>query len=133
MNLGQQPKTLEEEIAELRASDKVDADLAALKASGDHLLSLVGDVLDLARLEAGTLVLNPAPARIDDLMQSVAELLSPPRLSDTGLFDAQAVGKLMAKCAQGRAIGFGDNMAFVGVLSTMLLHDQFIRPQPQAS
>ena len=63
----------------------------------------------------------------------VAELLSPPRLSDTGLFDAQAVGKLMAKCAQGRAIGFGDNMAFVGVLSTMLLHDQFIRPQPQAS
>ncbi|MFD1106144.1 phage shock protein PspA [Sphingobium olei] len=33
MNLGQQPKTLEEEIAELRASDKVDAELAALKAS----------------------------------------------------------------------------------------------------
>ncbi|AEG49719.1 phage shock protein A, PspA [Sphingobium chlorophenolicum L-1] len=31
--LGQQPKTLEEEIAELRASDKVDAELAALKAS----------------------------------------------------------------------------------------------------
>ncbi|MEA3387658.1 phage shock protein PspA [Sphingobium sp. CCH11-B1] len=33
MNLGQQPKTLEEEIAELRTSDKVDAELAALKAS----------------------------------------------------------------------------------------------------
>ena len=33
MNLGQQPKTLEEEIAELKASDKVDAELAALKAS----------------------------------------------------------------------------------------------------
>ncbi|UZW54458.1 phage shock protein PspA [Sphingobium sp. JS3065] len=31
--LGQQPKTLEEEIAELKASDKVDAELAALKAS----------------------------------------------------------------------------------------------------
>ncbi|KKW93544.1 MULTISPECIES: phage shock protein PspA [Sphingobium] len=30
--LGQQPKTLEEEIAELRSSDKVDAELAALKA-----------------------------------------------------------------------------------------------------
>ncbi len=57
----------------------------------------------------------------------VAELLSPNRLADAGLFDAQAVGKLMAKCAQGRAIGFGDNMAFVGVLSTMLLHERFIR------
>lgn len=33
MNLGQQPKTLEEEIAELKSSDKVDAELAALKAS----------------------------------------------------------------------------------------------------
>jgi len=31
--LGGQPKTLEEEIAELKSADKVDADLAALKAS----------------------------------------------------------------------------------------------------
>ena len=57
----------------------------------------------------------------------VAELLSPTRLHDAGLFDAQAVGKLMNKCAQGRAIGFADNMAFVGVLSTMLLHERFVR------
>ena len=33
MGLGAQPKTLEEEIAELKSADKVDADLAALKAS----------------------------------------------------------------------------------------------------
>ncbi|EQB13847.1 phage shock protein PspA [Sphingobium lactosutens] len=33
MGMGQQPKTLEEEIAELKTADKVDADLAALKAS----------------------------------------------------------------------------------------------------
>ena len=33
MGLGAQPKTLEEEIAELKTSDKVDAELAALKAS----------------------------------------------------------------------------------------------------
>ena len=32
MGLGAQPKTLEEEIAELRSSDKVDAELEALKA-----------------------------------------------------------------------------------------------------
>jgi len=42
------------------------------------------------------------------------------------LFDPIAVGKLLEKCRAGRAIGFGDNMAFVGVLSTMLLHRQFI-------
>ena len=33
MDLGSTPKTLEEEIAELKSADKVDADLAALKAS----------------------------------------------------------------------------------------------------
>ncbi|MFC3439943.1 phage shock protein PspA [Sphingobium rhizovicinum] len=33
MSLGSQPKTLEEEIAELKSADKVDAELAALKAS----------------------------------------------------------------------------------------------------
>jgi len=33
LSLGNQPKTLEEEIAELKTSDKVDAELAALKAS----------------------------------------------------------------------------------------------------
>lgn len=57
----------------------------------------------------------------------VAELLSPARLRDAGLFDAPAVARLMAKCAAGRASGFADNMAFVGVLSTMLLHQQFVR------
>ena len=56
----------------------------------------------------------------------MAELLSERRLNETGLFDAAAVAKLLAKCRAGRAIGFGDNMAFIGVLSTMLLHEQFV-------
>jgi len=58
----------------------------------------------------------------------VAELLSPARLASSGLFDPVAVGKLVEKCRAGRAIGFGDNIAFVGVLSTMLLHHQYIEP-----
>ena len=57
-----------------------------------------------------------------------AELMGKARIEEAGLFDATAVGKLFEKSRQGRAIGFGDNMAFVGVLSTMLLHDQFVRP-----
>jgi asparagine synthase (glutamine-hydrolysing) len=58
----------------------------------------------------------------------VDDLLSPERIEATGLFDPAAVGKLVNKCRAGRVIGFGDNMAFVGVLSTMLLHEQFVRP-----
>jgi len=58
--------------------------VAALKQSGDHLLSLVGDVLDLARLDAGALTLNPAPMQVEGLLQSVTELLSP-RAHEKGL------------------------------------------------
>ena len=57
----------------------------------------------------------------------VADALSDSSLADAGYFEPRAVRKLVDKCAAGRAIGFGDNMAFVGVLSTMLVHDQFIR------
>ncbi|MGH6645438.1 asparagine synthase (glutamine-hydrolyzing) [Aquabacterium sp.] len=57
----------------------------------------------------------------------VADLFSPARLNDAGYFDPKAVGKLFEKCRAGRAIGFADNMAFVGILSTMLLHEQFIQ------
>jgi len=56
------------------------------------------------------------------------ELMGSERIRAAGLFDPVAVGKLFEKCRKGRAIGFGDNMAFVGILSTMLLHDQFVRP-----
>jgi asparagine synthase (glutamine-hydrolysing) len=58
----------------------------------------------------------------------MSKLLSPARLDAAGLFDAGSVAKLIQKCRTGRAIGFGDNIAFVGVLSSMLLHEQYIKP-----
>ena len=51
--------------------------VAALKECGDHLLTLVNDVLDLAKLDAGALTLNLASLRMETLLESVAELLSP--------------------------------------------------------
>jgi len=63
----------------------------------------------------------------------VAELLSPARIRDAGCFDAGKVGLLFEKCRRGRAVGFGDNQAFVGILSTMLLHDTFIRRRDAAA
>ncbi len=57
----------------------------------------------------------------------VEELLSPSRLAQAGYFDREAVGKLVQKCRGGRATGFADNQAFVGVLSTMLLDNWFVR------
>jgi CheY-like chemotaxis protein/anti-sigma regulatory factor (Ser/Thr protein kinase) len=58
--------------------------LEAARTSADHLLGLVNDLLDYARLDAGSLEFDLAPVRIDDLVRGVAELLSP-RAHDKGL------------------------------------------------
>lgn len=54
----------------------------------------------------------------------VADTLDPQRVREAGYFDAAAVSRLFEKCRQGRATGFADNQAFVGILSTMLVHRQ---------
>ena len=45
--------------------------------SGEHLLGLVNDVLDYARLGAGRVELARATASPEELLRSVCELLSP--------------------------------------------------------
>lgn len=57
----------------------------------------------------------------------VTDLLSAERLRASGYFDPVAVGKLVDKCRAGRVIGFSDNMALVGVVSTMLVDEFFVR------
>ena len=59
-------------------------------------------------------------------VEYVADLFSASKIAAAGYFDAGATTKLFEKCRAGRAIGFADNMAFVSVLSTMLLHEQFV-------
>ncbi|HTK36801.1 MAG TPA: response regulator [Caulobacteraceae bacterium] len=51
--------------------------LSALRNSGEHLLGLVNDVLDFAKLDAGRVELEPAPTDVERLLQGVCELLSP--------------------------------------------------------
>ena len=57
----------------------------------------------------------------DKPLDYVAEALDPDNLRATGLFDPSATVRLVAKAAAGRATGFADNQAFVGILSTQLL------------
>ena len=56
----------------------------AAKDSAEHLLGLVNDLLDYARLEAGKLEFDLAPVDPETLVRGVAELLSP-RAHDKGL------------------------------------------------
>jgi asparagine synthase (glutamine-hydrolysing) len=60
-------------------------------------------------------------------LEYVEELLSESRIKEDGLFDAGSVKKLVEKALSGRVIGIRDNMAFVGILSTQLVVEQFVR------
>ena len=55
----------------------------------------------------------------------VQELMSPANVRRSGYFRPEAVERLLEKCGSGRALGAADNMAFLGVLSTLLLQEQF--------
>ena len=57
----------------------------------------------------------------------VTDLLSAERVRKAGYFDPVMVGRLVDKCRTDKATGFADNQAFVGVLSTMLLDEIYIR------
>jgi asparagine synthase (glutamine-hydrolysing) len=56
----------------------------------------------------------------------VRELLSVDSISRSGLFNPDAVRQLVAKVEAGKPLGETDDMALAGILSTQLLHQQFI-------
>ncbi|MDL5034190.1 ATP-binding protein [Pelomonas sp. APW6] len=58
--------------------------LAVVHSSGRHLLHLVNDLLDLARIESGKLVIDPAPMDLAGAVNEVCHLLSTPA-RDKGL------------------------------------------------
>ncbi|MGM9491121.1 response regulator [Ideonella sp. YS5] len=49
--------------------------LNTIHQSGQHLLELINDILDLARIEAGRTELNPAPVNVSELLQTVVNLM----------------------------------------------------------
>lgn len=57
----------------------------------------------------------------------VAALLAPSRIGEDGIFNPAAVSQLVSKTRTGGTIGVRDDMGLVGVLSTQLLVDRFIR------
>jgi asparagine synthase (glutamine-hydrolysing) len=70
--------------------------------------------------DSASFVLNGQPLRY------VAQLLGAASVARAGYFNPQAVELLFNKCRAGKIVGFADNMAFVGILSTMLMHEMYI-------
>ena len=56
----------------------------------------------------------------------MADLLSESKIKRFGYFDPAKVALLLRKIQAGRAIGFKDNMSFMGVMSTQMWHHLFV-------
>lgn len=88
-----------------------------------------------ARLPASIVDRHKQPYRAPDIPaffsgsgepEYVRALLDAATLRRYGYFDAGKVGLLLKKIRAGRAIGYKDNMAFVGILSTQAWHHLFV-------
>ena len=60
-------------LAGTTLTDEQRAYVSALRESGEHLLGLVNDVLDFARLGADKIELHPADFDVESLLRSVCE------------------------------------------------------------
>lgn len=80
-------------MSELLQSSALDArqrkQVEAIHSAGKHLLHLVNDALDLARVEAGKLVLVAAPFDMQQLVSEVAALMQPLAAKKGLQFDCQ--------------------------------------------
>jgi PAS domain S-box-containing protein len=57
-------------------SERSRAGLAAIQTSGEHLLQLIVDLLDLSRIEAGRFKLDPKPTEVERVLSDVRDIIS---------------------------------------------------------
>ncbi|MBN3835241.1 response regulator [Burkholderia sp. Ac-20344] len=82
----------------LRAQDEFPAArrdaIRTIHRSGEHLLTLVDGLLDVARIEAGKLRLNPSEISLPDFIAHLTSMLRPQADDKALRFDVQAPGRL---------------------------------------
>jgi signal transduction histidine kinase/CheY-like chemotaxis protein len=49
--------------------------LSTIQSSGEHLLSMINEILDLAKVESGTIAIKPQPVQLKSLLNTVADEL----------------------------------------------------------
>jgi signal transduction histidine kinase/CheY-like chemotaxis protein len=74
----------------------------AVKTSGETLLSLIEEILDYSKIEAGRLDLDPRPFALRTMVEEVVELLSP-RAQAKGLEIASSIGERLPEQVIGDA------------------------------
>jgi CheY-like chemotaxis protein/anti-sigma regulatory factor (Ser/Thr protein kinase) len=65
-----------------------------IKRGGEHLMQLIDGTLDIARIEAGRLSLEPAPVRFADLLHELADMFEPQAAAKGLRFRFETAGAL---------------------------------------
>ena len=74
-----------------------------IQTSGDNLLSIVNDILDLSKIEAGMLRIEETPFKIRDIMSTVEAMLRP-KAEEKGLQLIVNVDSDIPECVSGDAV-----------------------------
>jgi len=90
----------------------------------------MGDILpkEIGKMEKQPYRAPDARCFIENDAEGVAEaMLSPECIARNGYIDPKYTEMLVTKCRRNPQVGFKDNMAFIGILSTQLIDHMFLR------
>ena len=94
-------------FANILRSTKLDEEqkeyVEVIQTSGDNLLSIVNDILDLSKIEAGMLRIEEAPFKIPDIVSTVEAMLKP-RAEEKGLKLIVNIDSEIPECVSGDAV-----------------------------
>jgi PAS domain S-box-containing protein len=76
--------------------------LSAMQSSGQTLLALIEEILDFSKIEAGKLDLDPRPFALEQLLESIVELLAP-RAQEKAIEIASFVDERLSRWVVGDA------------------------------
>ena len=64
------------EVAQMTPSDRHDA-LQIIRRNGQHLMTIINDILDLSKIEAGSMLVEKRPTNVVEVAEEVRRMLTP--------------------------------------------------------
>lgn len=97
-------------LVELADDDERRQYAQVIRDSGDHLLTLLNSILDMARLEAGKMPIVAGPVRVDELVSQACAIHRPVAEAKGLVLDCQAPGALTAHADRTRVLQVLNNL-----------------------